>query len=114
MSLYLEGMREMKRVLKPEGLLWVKCQDEIESSYQRWSHLEIYEMAKHLGFFGKDLFVLKQARYPKIQHEKQHHARKCHSYLWVFKLPSEREKKQLAKFGIVSCATAENGSVVSV
>jgi DNA modification methylase len=100
MNLYLEGMREMKRILKAEAMLLVKCQDEIESSFQRWSHIEIYEMAKRLGFFAKDLFVLKQSRFPKIQRENQKHARKCHSYLWVFKLPSAREAKQLVKFGL--------------
>ena len=101
-NLYREGMLEARRILKPEAMLWVKCQDEIESSFQRWSHIEIYQIALSLGFFAKDLFVLKQLRYPKIQRENQQHARKCHSYLWIFKLPSAREIKQLIKFGIIN------------
>lgn len=107
-QLYREGMTEAKRILKPEGYLWVKTQDEIESSFQRWSHIEIYEIALTLGFFGKDLFVLMQNNRPVIQHKKQQHARKCHSYLWIFKRPSLPEQKQLIKHSIikVKCASA--------
>jgi DNA modification methylase len=101
-NLYKEGMVEAKRVLKnPGGLLWIKCKDEIESSYQRWSHMEIYDLAKGLGFFAKDLFVLTQKVNPVVQHVKQQHSRKNHSYLWIFKLPSEKEAKELKRFKIV-------------
>jgi len=100
MRMYFDSMREAKRILKPEGMLWVKTQDEVESSFQRWSHIEIYLMAVKLGFFGKDLFVLMQQNRPVIQHKRQQHARKCHSYLWVFKLPSAAEKHQLKKHKI--------------
>jgi hypothetical protein len=99
-NLYHDGMLEAKRILKnPNGLLWVKCKDEIESSYQRWSHIEIYKIALELGFYGKDFFVLTQNIKPVIQH-KQQHSRKNQSYLWIFKLPNEREKKELKRFSI--------------
>lgn len=45
LKLYEDGMMEAWRVLKPGGLLWVKCQDEIESGKQRWSHVEILKLA---------------------------------------------------------------------
>jgi hypothetical protein len=85
MQLYEKGMTEACRILKPGGLLLVKCQDEVESGRQRWSHLEIYEIAKRLGMAGHDLFVLVQKRNPMIQRANQKHARKNHSYLWIFK-----------------------------
>ncbi|MEN6547901.1 MAG: site-specific DNA-methyltransferase, partial [Armatimonadia bacterium] len=56
--LYAEGMREAKRVLRPEGLLWVKCQDEIESGKQRMTHIEIHDHALQLGMTVEDLFVM--------------------------------------------------------
>lgn len=43
--LYADGMKEARRILKPDGTLWVKCQDEIESGKQRWSHMEIFQLA---------------------------------------------------------------------
>jgi hypothetical protein len=84
LELYRAGMEEAKRVLRVDGMLWVKCKDEIESHAQRWSHIEIYEIARELGFYAKDLFILTQLNTPLIQH-KQQHARKNHSYLWIFK-----------------------------
>jgi len=83
-ELYTRGMMEARRVLKHKGYLWVKCQDEIESGKQRWSHIEIYNIATANGFYAKDLFVLMQNQKPPIQHANQKHARKNHSYLWIF------------------------------
>jgi hypothetical protein len=100
MHLYRDGMAEAYRVLRIGGMLWVKCKDEIESSYQRWSHIEIYGNALDLGYFAKDLFVLTQLSKPTIQHKKQQHARKNHSYLFVFKKPNTREERELLRFGI--------------
>jgi len=95
--LYVDGMREAFRVLKTGGYLLVKCKDEIESSYQRWSHIEIYNAAIDIGFFAEDLFILTQKSNPIVQHKQQQHARKNHSYLWVFKKPSEQEKRELKR-----------------
>lgn len=85
MQLYQKGMEEGARILKSGGLLIVKCQDEIESGQQRWSHIEIMEIACKLGMVGQDLFVLARHCNPYCQKTGQKHARKNHSYLWVFK-----------------------------
>lgn len=85
-DLYTDGIKEAKRVLKPNGFLLVKCQDEIKLSVQKWSHIEIYNNALNLGFYAKDLFVLHQQNKPVVQIKTQKHARKNHSYLWVFKI----------------------------
>lgn len=95
-QLYSEGMAEAWRILKVGGLLWVKCKDEIESSYQCMSNIEIHNEAVRLGFIVQDFFILKQKNDPYIQH-KQKHARKKHSYLWVFKKPTPREVKELTR-----------------
>ncbi len=99
MQLYLQGMTEGRRILKVGGLLWVKCQDEIESGYQRWSHIEIYEFARTLGLYGKDLFVLIPTSRTVVQRQQQH-ARKSHSYLWLFAKPTESQRKALKRYSL--------------
>lgn len=88
---YYKGMVEAFRVLKTGGMLWVKCKDEIESGRQRWSHVEIYIIAKDIGFIGKDLFVLTPLSSTPLRHKRQLHSKKNHSYLWIF-LKLDRDK----------------------
>jgi DNA methylase len=85
-ELYEDGMREAARVLKPNGQLWVKCKDEIESGRQRWTHMEIEKIALRLSMFGKDFFVVTPKSRTAINGpwKTQRHARKTHSYMWVF------------------------------
>lgn len=82
-ELYESGLKELKRVTKPGGFILCKCQDEIEGGRQKYSHIEIFNIANELGLYAKDLFVLKNTRNPKHNYP-QKHARKNHSYLWVF------------------------------
>lgn len=85
-QLYREGMIEGHRILKTSGLQLIKCKDEIESSKQKISHIEIHDIAvKELKMQVEDLFILTQKVDPVIQYKNQKHARKNHSYLWVFK-----------------------------
>ncbi|MFC1600832.1 hypothetical protein ACFL34_00590 [Candidatus Sumerlaeota bacterium] len=86
MQLYRDGMAEAKRILMGGGLLMVKCQDEVESSSQRRSHIEIHAMATaELGLKDEDLFLLVQPLVPTIQFKEQQHARNNNSFLWVFR-----------------------------
>jgi hypothetical protein len=82
-KLYRDGMTECARVLRPGGLLWVKCQDMVESGRQHWLHMEIPGYGETIGLTPKDLFVLTNASRPMMRHKSQHHARKNVSYLWV-------------------------------
>jgi hypothetical protein len=87
-ELYRAGMQEACRVLNKQGLLLVKCQDIVEGRMQRWSHIIIEKMARDLGFKAVDLFILHQNTIPMNRVKrwcKQVHARRNHSYLWVFK-----------------------------
>jgi DNA modification methylase len=82
-ALYRDGMAEAKRVLKPGGLLWVKCKDGVECGQQRWQHVEVYNDALALGFVAKDLLVVvTPARLGRW--DNQHSARKNHSFMWIF------------------------------
>lgn len=101
-ELYHNGMKEAYRVLKFGGYLFVKCQDEIESGHQRWSHIEIYNLAVDIGFYGKDLFVLTPPSNPGIQYKNQKHARKNHSYLWVFEKITQKKHDSLIKRSIIN------------
>lgn len=83
-ELYEAGIREALRVLRPGGRLFVKCQDQIQAGKQRWVHIELFEFARSLGFYARDLLVLVQKTRPAIRWPQQKHARKNHSYLWVF------------------------------
>lgn len=76
---------EAARVLEKNGLLIWKCQDIIESGKPVWNHIKIYEHCVEAGFKAEDLFVL--VRKSAIQghnHAIQQHARRTHSYFWVF------------------------------
>lgn len=82
-KLYQDGLKELVRITKPGGFILCKCQDEIYGCRQKWSHIEIYNLAIELGLYPKDLFILINDKKPKPRH-KQQHARKIHSYLWIF------------------------------
>ena len=83
--LYLEAGREAFRVLKRNGVLIVKCQDEVSANRQRLTHVEIINDYESLGFYAKDLFVVIRPNKPAITRlKKQVHARKNHSYFLVF------------------------------
>lgn len=85
MKLYAAGMTSISKVLRPDGaLVWVKCQDMIESGKQHWLHIDIYNFGRTLGWQPLDLFHLVNSRSPMMRHTTQRHARKNNSYLWVF------------------------------
>jgi tRNA G10 N-methylase Trm11 len=84
-QLYNDGLNELTRITKKGGFILCKCQDEIYGCKQKWSHIEIFDIAKCLGLYPKDLFILVNTKRPKPVY-KQQHARKNHSYLWVFQV----------------------------
>lgn len=83
LQLYEDGLRELVRITKEDGFILCKCQDEIEGCKQKWTHIEIFNLALELGLYPKDLFILVNEKNPKPTY-KQKHARKLHSYLWIF------------------------------
>ncbi len=85
LDMYFRAGKEAFRVLKPNGVLIVKCQDEVSANTQRLTHVEIINHYEELGFYAKDLFVVVRLNSPAISRLiKQVHARKNHSYFLVF------------------------------
>lgn len=100
LKLYADGMREGQRIAKRQ--VWVKCKDQVQSAVQRWSHCDIRLIALQLGLYPRDLFILiPDSQTPRGRWPVQHHARKPHSYLWVFEKPSPKLLKQLKREGIL-------------
>ena len=84
LKLYLEAAHEALRVLKRDGLLIVKCQDEVSANRQWWTHVELMTSLED-NFYCKDLFVVVRSNKPSVSGMKrQVHARKNHSYFLVF------------------------------
>lgn len=95
MQLYEDGMTEANRVLRDGGQVWVKCKDSLASERQRWSHITIFGIAAELGMYPRDLFLLVDATSPTVttgRWARQLHARKVHSYLWVFETGGYRRR----------------------
>ena len=83
---YVDSLIEAHRVLNVNGILIFKCQDKVSSGKQYMSHVFIANEAVKAGFYPKDLFILlsKNRIIADWQRKNQKHARKFHSYFWVF------------------------------
>lgn len=85
LRLYCDAGKEALRVLRDRGVLIVKCQDEVCSNRQCFTHVEIMMAYEKLGFAAEDLFVIVRTNRPGVSRVvKQVHARKLHSYFLVF------------------------------
>ena len=85
LALYEDAGVEAYRVLRDKGVLIVKCQDEVCSNRQRFTHVEIMQAYEQIGFVAEDLFVVMRHNRPGVSRViKQVHARKNHSYFLVF------------------------------
>lgn len=85
LDLYYRAGAEAKRVLRPNGIFIVKCQDEVSANTQRLTHVELISHYEGLGFYTKDLFVVMRSNKPVMARMiGQVHARKNHSYFLVF------------------------------
>jgi hypothetical protein len=83
---YHAGLAEFYRVLRPGGVLVVKCQDLIESSRYVAQSCRIWELATRLGFEVVDKFVLvAPSRMVGHNHHDQQHSRRYDVTFWVFK-----------------------------
>lgn len=82
--MYQDSLKEFNRILTKKGILVFKCQDYTDSR-TTMTHCLVYQWAVTLGFYAKDLFIL-LASGGRIYNPKliQRHARKFHSYFWIF------------------------------
>lgn len=92
LSFYKDALLEFYRVLNDNGVLIFKCQDCVVAGKNVMSHVVVMNQAYKIGFYPKDLFILLAKSRPisgKVNN--QIHARKFHSYFWVF----EKRKSKL-------------------
>lgn len=83
--MYEKSGMEAFRVLKPNGVFIVKCQDEVSANKQRLTHVEIITAYESIGFYTKDMFIVVRNNKPVVSRMvKQIHARKNHSYFLIF------------------------------
>lgn len=86
LDLYFSASKEAHRVLRNNGILIIKCQDEVCANRQRLTHIEIINELSKMGYEANDLFVVVRNNRPGVSRIKmQIHARKNHSYFLVFK-----------------------------
>ena len=84
---YYNTLKELYRVTAKGGLVVMKCQDTVSGGKQHFTHVMVMNMAYSLGFYPRDMFVLvNNVRINSFgtKWTKQEHARKYHSYFWVF------------------------------
>lgn len=85
LDMYFKAGLEAYRVLKENGVLIVKCQDEVSANRQNLTHVEIINEYEAMRFYTKDLFIVVRKNRPAVSKiKKQVHARKNHSYFIVF------------------------------
>ena len=83
-EMYSQSLKEFSRILRSGGIIIFKCQDCVASAKQYFSHVWVMYEALRYGLYPKDLFIL-LAKARLTDNRKQQHARKFHSYFWVFK-----------------------------
>lgn len=108
---YYNTLKELHRITEKNGLVVFKCQDTVSGGKNHFTHSMVMNMAMEIGFYPKDLFVLvANLRINSFgtKWTKQEHARKYHSYFWVFQKTNPKVKYQFNQETII-----EQDSVVS-
>ena len=86
LDMYYAAGFEALRVLKRDGVLIAKCQDEVSANKQHLTHVEIINEYTRHNAVVEDIFIMIRNNRPNISTlKKQVHARKNHSYFLVFR-----------------------------
>jgi hypothetical protein len=103
---YYNTLKELYRIVDKGGFVVMKCQDTVSGGKNYFSHVMVMNMAYKIGFYPRDMFVLtsnvRVNAFNGTKWAKQHHARKYHSYFWVFE-----KVKPRVKYDIVTPTTIE-------
>jgi hypothetical protein len=86
-SNYYKTLKELYRICDKGGFVVMKCQDTVTGGKQYFTHVMVMNMAMSIGFYPKDMVVLfNKVRMNSFgtKWKKQEHARKYHSYFWIF------------------------------
>jgi hypothetical protein len=92
---YYNTLKELYRVCQKGGYVVMKCQDTVSGGKNHFTHCLIMNMAMEIGFYPRDMFILhNKVRINSFgtKWTKQEHARKYHSYFWVFEKVKPRVK----------------------
>lgn len=81
--LYPPFLKEAKRVLKPEGVLFAKITDMVNNHRSKWPHVDFMRMAEEAGFTVCDLIIkIRKGPMMSTKWKQAHHARKRHCF-WI-------------------------------
>lgn len=84
--LYPPFVREARRVLKPEGILFCKIADYVHGHRYQWAHVELIKTAVEAGFCACDCIVkIRKGPIISPKWKLAHHARRQHCYWLVFR-----------------------------
>lgn len=92
---YYNTLKELYRVCEEDGFVVMKCQDTVSGGKNHFTHAMVMTMAMKVGFYPRDLFILlAKMRINSFggKWNKQEHARKYHSYFWVFEKTKPKVK----------------------
>jgi hypothetical protein len=98
-KMYMDGMKEAWRILKPKGILIAKCMDQVMSGRLEMPHMRYIDYWKSLGGIVQDFFVLVTNGQPTMRHKHQIHARRNHSYFMVLQKANKRSIDKMAESG---------------
>lgn len=80
---YPAFLKEAKRVLRPNGLLFAKITDMVNNHKSKWPHADFMRMAEEAGFIVCDLIIkIRKGPMRSTKWKTAHHARKRHCF-WI-------------------------------
>jgi hypothetical protein len=109
LDLYYEGITEARRVLKRDGILVVKCMDQIESGRQVLLHVDIINHCRERDWEVLDIFYVTAKREPLWRkcaadcptphkhYGQQYHSRKNISIFILFRTLARHWKSNVVK-----------------
>jgi len=88
LDMYYKAGVEAHRVLRDDGTLIVKTQDEVSANTQELTHIQITNFYEgELDFYTRDLFITVRSNKPAVSGmDTQVHARKNHSYFLIYEM----------------------------
>jgi hypothetical protein len=92
---YYNTLAELNRICTKNGIVVMKTQDTVSGGKNHFTHVMAMTMAMKVGFYPRDLFILlAKMRINSFgsKWNKQEHARKYHSYFWVFEKTAPKVK----------------------
>jgi hypothetical protein len=100
-SNYFKSLKELYRICDEDGYVVFKMMDTVSGGKNHFTHVMVMNMAQHIGFYPKDLFILTASnRINSFGSKwlKQMHSRKYHSYYFVFQKTKPKVNYDFLKY----------------